>query len=187
MRNATFRQGYELFFAVYWLFLCIVHFLEMSLAHVHKSVSYQCISLIRRLVFNSYCQIAHMTPAMVYSQVWPRAIGGITTCHKTMHSLALSTVTHICMRELPQFHHGSTSSLLYSQAIQDPASGPGLLCTAGQVFIWDDDPSVTFHFKPDVKTLLRVFFSPSKECEIASVLQCTQRQQKCTRGSHKLL
>ena len=46
------------------------------------------------------------------------------------------------MRELPYFHHGPTSSFLHSQPIQTPPSGPGLVCAAGQVFIWDD-PSVT--------------------------------------------
>ena len=39
------------------------------------------------------------------SQVCPRAIGGITTCHKMRHSLSLPTVTYICMGELPHFHH----------------------------------------------------------------------------------
>ena len=77
-----------------------------------------------------------------HSQVCPRAIGGIDTCHKMRHSLSLPTVTYICMGELPHFHHGPTWSFLHSQPIQTPPSGPGLICAAGQVFIWDD-PSVT--------------------------------------------
>ena len=76
------------------------------------------------------------------SQVCPRAIGGITTCHKMRHSLSLPTVTYICMGELPHFHHSPTTSFLHSQPIQAPPSGPGLVCAAGQMFIWDD-PSVT--------------------------------------------
>ena len=44
------------------------------------------------------------------SQVCPRAIGGITTCHKMRHSLSLPTVTYICMEELPRFHHSPTTS-----------------------------------------------------------------------------
>ncbi len=58
-----------------------------------------------------------------HSQVCPRAIGGITTCHKIRHSLSLPTVTYICVRELPHFHHGPTSSFLHSQPIQTPPSG----------------------------------------------------------------
>ena len=76
------------------------------------------------------------------SQVCPRAIGGITTCHKMRHSLSLPTVTYICMGELPRFHHSPTTSFLHSQPMQAPPSGPGLVCAAGQMFIWDD-PSVT--------------------------------------------
>ena len=76
------------------------------------------------------------------SQVCPRAIGGITTCHKMRNSLSLPTVTFICMGELPHFHHSPTTSFLHSQPIQTPPSGPGLVCAAGQVFI-RDDPSVT--------------------------------------------
>ena len=72
------------------------------------------------------------------SQVCPRAIGGITTCHKMRHSLSLPTVTYICMGELPHFHHSPTTSFLHSQPIQAPPSGPGLVCAAGQMFIWDD-------------------------------------------------
>ena len=76
------------------------------------------------------------------SQVCPRAIGDINTCHKMRHSLSIPTVTYVCMGELPHFHHGPTSSYLHSQPIQTPPSGPGLICAADQVFIWDD-PSVT--------------------------------------------
>ena len=76
------------------------------------------------------------------SQVCPRAIGGITTCHKVIHSLFLPIFTYICMRERPHFHHGPTSSFLHSQPIQTPPSGPGLIGAADQEFIWDD-PSVT--------------------------------------------
>ena len=60
------------------------------------------------------------------SQVCPRAIEGITSCHKMRHSLSLPTVTYICMGELPHFHHGPTTSFLHSQPIQAPPSGPGL-------------------------------------------------------------
>ena len=52
------------------------------------------------------------------SQVCPRAIGGIDTCHKVRHSLSPPTVTYICMGELPHFHQGPTSSFLYCQTIQ---------------------------------------------------------------------
>ena len=45
-----------------------------------------------------------------HSQVCPCAIGGINTCHKMRHSLSLPTVAYICMRELPHFHHGPTTS-----------------------------------------------------------------------------
>ena len=76
------------------------------------------------------------------SQVRPRAIGGITTCHKMRHNLSLPTVTYIFMRELPHFRYCPTSSFLHSQPIQTPPSGSGLICAIGQVFIWDD-PSVT--------------------------------------------
>ena len=76
------------------------------------------------------------------SQVCPRAIGGNTTCHKMRHSLSLPTVTHICMRELPHFHHGPTSSFLHAQPIQTHPSGSGLIFAAGQEFNWND-PSVT--------------------------------------------
>ena len=79
-----------------------------------------------------------------HSQVSPRAIGDIITCHKMRHSLSLPTVTYICMRDLPHFHHGPTTSFLHSQPIQTPPSGPGLICAAGQVLIWDD-PSVKLH------------------------------------------
>ena len=84
--------------------------------------------------------MAQLTPARVGAarSACPRAIGGITTCHKMRHSLSLPTVTYICMGELPHFQHGSTTSFLHSQPIQTPPSGPGLICAAGQVFIWDD-------------------------------------------------
>ena len=64
-------------------------------------------------------------------QVCLRAIGGITTCHKMRHNLALPTVTYISMREHPHFHCGPTSSFLHSQPNQTPPSGPGLICAAG--------------------------------------------------------
>ena len=67
------------------------------------------------------------------SKVCPRTIGGISTWHKMIHSLSLPTVTYICMRELPHFHHGTTTSFLHSRPIQTHPSG----CTAGQPFIWD--------------------------------------------------
>ena len=65
-------------------------------------------------------------------QVFPCAIGGITTCHKMIHSLSLPTVTDICMRDLPRFHHGPTSSFLYSPPIHAP---PGGLCRRPSVHL----------------------------------------------------
>ena len=82
------------------------------------------------------------TGKSIDSQICPRAIEDVLTCHKMIHSLSLSTVTYICMRELPHFHHGPTSSFLYSQPIQAPARGPGVICAAGKVFV-SDDPAVT--------------------------------------------
>ena len=67
--------------------------------------------------------------------------------HKMVHSLSLSTVTYICMRELPHLHHGPTSSFLHSHPIKTPQSAPGLICAPEQVFNWDD-PSIT-HSIPD--------------------------------------
>ena len=67
------------------------------------------------------------------SQVCPRAIGGIDTCHKMRHSLPLPTVTYICMGELPHFHHGPTTSFLHSQPIQTPPSGPLAKCSFGMI------------------------------------------------------
>ena len=61
------------------------------------------------------------------SQVCPRAIGGINTCHKMRHSLSLPTVTYICIGERPHFHHGPTTSFLHSQPIQTPPSGPVII------------------------------------------------------------
>ena len=49
--------------------------------------------------------------------------------------VCLSPVTCMTLRELPHFHHGSTSSFLYSQSIQAPPSGPGLNCAAGKVYL----------------------------------------------------
>ena len=105
--------------------------------------------LLLRRVLDIHCQIDSSqcfgtvdTGKGWKSQVCPRAIGGITTCHKMRHSLSLPTVTYICMGELPHFHHSPTTSFLHSQPIQAPPSGPGLVCAAGQMFIWDD-PSVT--------------------------------------------
>ena len=46
------------------------------------------------------------------SQVCPHIIGDITTCHKMRHSLSLPTVIYICMRELPHFRRGPTSSFV---------------------------------------------------------------------------
>ena len=63
---------------------------------------------------------------------------GASTRHKMRHSQSLPTVTCICMRELPHFYNGPTTSFLHSQPIQTPPSGPGLICAASQVFIWDD-------------------------------------------------
>ena len=40
------------------------------------------------------------------------------------HGMCLPTVTNICRRELPHFHHGMTSSFLKSRPIQTPPSGP---------------------------------------------------------------
>ena len=77
------------------------------------------VSLLNR-VFDSYCYIRTVfgtvdTGKGWHSQIWLRAIGGSTTCrasHKMIHSLSLTTVTHICRRELPHFHYGPTSSFL---------------------------------------------------------------------------
>ena len=93
---------------------------------------------IRCQIDSSEC-LAQLTPARVgIARSVHGAIGGITTCRKMRHSLSLSTVTYICMGELPHFHHSPTTSFLHSQPIQTPPSGPGLLCAAGQMFIWDD-------------------------------------------------
>ena len=107
------------------------------------------LTLLRR-VLDIYCQIdssqclAQLTPARVGKarSVHVQLGACITTCHKMRHSLSLPTVTYICMGELPHFHHSPTTSFLHSQPIQAPPSGPGLVCAAGQMFIWDD-PSVT--------------------------------------------
>ena len=69
-------------------------------------------------------------------KVCPRAIRDFATGHGMICSLSLPTVAYICMRELPRFHHGPTSSCLHSQPIQAPLSEPGLICIAGQVFTW---------------------------------------------------
>ena len=66
-----------------------------------------------------------------HSQVCPRTIGGIYTCHKMRHSLSLPTVTYICMREFSHVHHGPTASFLHCQPIQTPPSGPGYICATG--------------------------------------------------------
>ena len=63
---------------------------------------------------------------------------GASTRHKMRHSLSLPTVTCICMRELPHFYNGPTTSFLHSQPIQTHPSGPGLIGAASQVFIWYD-------------------------------------------------
>ena len=104
--------------------------------------------LLRR-VLDIHCQIdssqclAQLTSARVGTARSVHVqIGGITTCHKMRHSLSLPTVTNICMGELTHFHHSPTTSFLHSQPIQAPPSGPGLVCAAGQMFIWDD-PSLT--------------------------------------------
>ena len=41
------------------------------------------------------------------------------------------------MRKLPHCHHGPTSSFLHSPPIQSPPNGPGFICAAGQMLIWD--------------------------------------------------
>ena len=74
-----------------------------------------------------------------HSQVCPRVIGGIDTCHKMRHSPYMPTVTY---RRASTFSSCPTTPFLHSQPIQTSPSGPGLICAAGQVFIWDD-PSVT--------------------------------------------
>ena len=62
--------------------------------------------------------------------------GDITTWHKMRHSMSLPTVTHICMRELPHFHHGPTSSFLHSQPfklihVDQGSCGPLAKCSFG--------------------------------------------------------
>ena len=49
------------------------------------------------------------------------------------------------MGELPYFHHSPTTSFLHSQPIQAPPIGPGLVCAAGQMFIWDDPSKLSRH------------------------------------------
>ena len=70
-----------------------------------------------------------------HCQLCPCAIRGITTCHKVRHSLSLPIVTYICMRELPHFRHGPTSSFLHSQPIQTHPSGsvPLAKCSFGMI------------------------------------------------------
>ena len=66
---------------------------------------YSC-SLLHQFL-HSYCYIFLPVFGTVdigqswYSQVCPRAIWGITTCHKMRHSLSLTTVTHIMARQRP--------------------------------------------------------------------------------------
>ena len=100
---------------------------------------------------DSHCQIdssqclTQLTPARVGTarSVRTRAIGGITPCHKMRHNLSLPTVTYARVYgRAPHFHHDPTTSFLHSHPIQTPPSGPGLICAADQMFIWDD-PSVT--------------------------------------------
>ena len=69
------------------------------------------------------------------SQVCPRAIGGITTCHKMRYSLSVPTVTYICMGELPHFQHSPITSFLHTQPIQTPPSGPGLVFN-NNILLW---------------------------------------------------
>ena len=74
------------------------------------------------------------------SKAFVRAMEGFTTRHKMTRSVSLPTVTYL-------YEGASTFSswsgivlfLLY-KPIYAPPSGPGLICTAGEVFIWDDTP-----------------------------------------------
>ena len=121
----------------------------ISPVHHEQLLIHANLALLLRRVLDIHCQIdssqclAQLTSGKGWkSQVCPRAIGGITTYHKMRHSLSLPTVTYICMGELPHFHHSPTTSFLHSQPIQAPPSGPGLVCAAGRMFIWDEHYSV---------------------------------------------
>ena len=115
--------------------VCFCVFMSRKIPTVSYCVS-PCIAICLILVGLSLCLVGYLF------QVCPRSIGGITMCREMRHSLSLPTVTYICTRQLPYFHHSPTSSFLDSQPIQTPPSGPGLICAAGRVFIWGD-PSVT--------------------------------------------
>ena len=106
--------------------------------------------LLLHRVLDSYCSI---DSSQCLAQLTPARVGIARSVHVQLgasphvirwdiYSLSLPTVTYICMRELPRFHHGPTSSFLHSQPIQTPPRGPVLICAAGQMFIWDD-PCVT--------------------------------------------
>ena len=43
-------------------------------------------------------------------------------------------------------NHDPTSSFLNSQPIQAPPSGPGLICFAGQVVVWDNAPATPLNW-----------------------------------------
>ena len=72
-----------------------------------------------------------------HSQVYPRTIGGITTCHKMRHNMSLPTVTYFCMRELPNCHHDPTSpsQQIESKLIQvdQGSSVPLAKCSFGMI------------------------------------------------------
>ena len=76
-----------------------------------------------------------------YSQVFTRAIGGITTCHKMRHSLSLTTFGYICLRELPLFHHGPTSSFQTLSRSKLLQVDQGLYVTLANCSFWVVPPS----------------------------------------------
>ena len=72
------------------------------------------------------------------SQVCPRAIRGITTCHKMRHSLSLPAVTYICMGVLPHFHHSRqrpfcTLSRFKLLPVDQGSSVPLAKCSFGMI------------------------------------------------------
>ncbi len=87
------------------------------------------------------------------SQVCPRVIRGITTCHKMRHSLSLLAVTYICMGELPHFHHSRqrpfcTLSRFKLLQVDQGSSVPLAKCSFGMIPLsrHSVDPSPkTFH------------------------------------------
>ena len=96
-----------------------------------------------------YCQIdssqclAYLTPARVGIARSVHVQLGVSTHVIRWDIICLSPQSHTSVWE--SFHifiMARQRPFLHSQPIRTPPSGPGLICAAGQVFIWDD-PSVT--------------------------------------------